>query len=278
MVLLLLPAFMLPTQARAATVTKVLTILLENHGLSSATSGMPYLASLGQKYGRTTDYASLTHPSLPNYLSLAAGTTFGIHDDQGPSVHRLPGPTVFDLALSHGRTAKTYAESMGSSPCRQSTAGYYAARHNPWVFFVQQRTNCTRNDVDAGSTKVGALHSDTVNGRLPNVGLLVPNLCHDAHNCSLGIADSWLRQWIPMLQSGPDWRAGRLAIVVTFDEVEGKGSGTLLTVVMAPQLSNVVVGVPLNHYSWTRWMTDLGGASPLRNGSSATSLGRAFGL
>ena len=278
MVLLLLPAFMLPTQARATTVTKVLTILLENHGASSATSGMPYLASLGQKYGRTTDYRSLTHPSLPNYLSLTAGTTFGIRDDQGPSVHRLPGPSVFDLALSRGRTAKTYAESMGSTACQQSTSGYYAARHNPWVYFVQERANCTRNDVDAGSTKAGALHSDAVYGHLPNVGLLVPNLCHDAHNCSLGIADSWLRQWIPVLQSGPDWKAGRLAIVVTFDEVEGTGTGTLLTVVMSPQLSGKVVTAPLNHYSWTRWMTDSVGASPLRNGSGATSLGRAFGL
>jgi hypothetical protein len=278
LVLLLVPAFLLPAPARAATVTKVLTIVLENHGTTSASAGMPYLVSLGQRYGRTTGYRSLTHPSLPNYLVMAGGSTFGVRDDGSPSQHRLPGRSVFDVALSRGRTAKTYAESMGSTHCRQSSGGSYAARHNPWVYFAQGRTACSRYDVDLGTPKAGALRNDVVYGRLPSVGLVVPNLCHDAHDCSLRTADTWLRQWVPLLQSGPDWRTGRLAVVITFDEVEGSGTGTLLTVVLAPQLSHKVVATRLDHYSWCRWMTDAVGAAPLRSAAGATSLGRAFGL
>ena len=278
LVLVLVALSLTPASARAATVTKVLTIVLENHGTTSATAGMPYLASLGNRYGRTTNYRNLTHPSLPNYLAMAAGSTFSVHDDDGPASHRLSGPSVFDVALSRHRTAKTYAESMGSATCRQSSASPYAAKHNPWAYFAQERANCGRYDVNSGGTQAGPLHSDTFYGRLPDVALLVPNLCHDAHACSLRTADTWLRQWIPVLQSGPDWRAGRLAIVVTFDEVEGTGTGTLLTVVMAPQLSHRVVSTRLDHYSWCRWMTDVAGAPPLRSAASATSLGKALGL
>ncbi len=278
LVLLLLLTALGPSPARAATVTKVLTIVFENHGTSSASTGMPYLAALGSRYGRATSYASLTHPSLPNYLALAGGSTFGVHDDLGPSSHRLAGPSVFDAALAKGQTAKTYAESMGSTSCRTTAASPYAVKHNPWTYFADHRALCTRYDVNAGGTTAGPLHSDAHYGRLPRVGLLVPNLCHDAHDCSLRTADAWLRQWLPVLQSGPDWRAGRLAIVITFDEVEGSGSGTLLTVVVAPQLSHKVVTTRLNHYSWCRWMTDSVGAAPLRSAASATSLGKAFGL
>src|SRR5262249_18524988 len=55
---------------------------------------------------------------------------------------------------------------------------------------------------------------------LPNVGLVTPNLIDDAHDGTLGQADAWLRQWIPVIMSGPDWRDGRLAIGVVFDEAD----------------------------------------------------------
>ncbi|MCU1593746.1 MAG: phosphoesterase, partial [Frankiales bacterium] len=95
LVLVLLAALtaVAPTSAPAAAasppVSKVLTIVFENHGTASASSGMPYLASLGKTYGRATNYRNLTHPSLPNYLAMAGGSTFGVHDDNNPASHKL---------------------------------------------------------------------------------------------------------------------------------------------------------------------------------------------
>jgi hypothetical protein len=263
-----------PTTARPAAaqgITKVLTLVEENHGLASARSGMPYLASLATRYGEATAYRSLTHPSLPNYLALTAGSTLGIHDDGGPSSHPVSGPSVFDLALRTGHTAKVYAESMPSN-CARASGGRYAARHNTWTYFPAS-TGCKALDVPAG-----AIDADVRAGTLPNVGMLIPDLCHDAHDCSLGQADGYLRDVMRTVLSGPDWRAGRLAVVVTFDEVGGSGSGTLLTVVVAPSLHGVRVSTPLSHLSWCRWMTDLVGAPPLRDAARATSLGKAFHL
>ncbi len=259
--------------------TKVLTIVLENHGVATVTRSMPHLMALAHAYGHTTDYHAVTHPSLPNYLALAGGSTFGVQDDGGPGAHQLTGQSVFDLAIAHGRTARTYAEGMPGS-CSLQSAGRYAVKHNPWVYFtdVGSRRACAADDVPLGTTTSGPLASDIAAGTLPSIGLVIPDLCHDAHDCGLPSADAWVADWVTRIQQGADWKAGRSAVVITFDEAETGGDNTVMTVVIAPSLHAVVVSAPLTHLSWTRWMSDLAGAPAPRDANAAPSLGAAFGL
>ncbi|MGB8650608.1 MAG: alkaline phosphatase family protein, partial [Mycobacteriales bacterium] len=266
-----------PTTRPITRPTKLLVIVEENHGQSQALRSMPYLASLGRRYGRTTGYRAVAHPSLPNYLALAGGSTFGVVDDRGPSAHPLAGASVFGQALARHRTAKSYVESM-PSPCSTSTTSRYAVKHNPWAYFAAERAACRRFDVPAGTPAGGALRADVDAGRLPTVGMVVPDICDDGHSCSLETADAWLRGWLPVLMEGPDFRAGRLAVVVTFDEDDHGEHNTVLTVVLAPGLHGSTVGTSLSHRSLSRWASELSGAPPLRDAVTATSLGRAFGL
>lgn len=281
-----------PTGVRSATgsaggaatptaVTKALTIVEENHGEQAALARMPYLASLSATYGHTTDYHALAHPSLPNYLALAGGSTFGVTDDAPPAVHPLSGRSVFGQAIAAGRTAKAYVESM-PSPCAQVDSGRYAVRHNPWAYFADEpeRRSCQTYDVPAGSLAAGALHDDVLAGTLPTVGWLTPDLCHDGHDCSLSVADAWLRDWLPLIMRGADYRAGRLAVIVTFDEDEGTPENTVLTAVITPGVRQVVSAAPCSHYCWTRYAGHLAGAPPLRLAArvDVASLGAAFGL
>ena len=46
------------------------------------------------------DYTAIRHPSLPNYLAIASGSTHGVTDDGDPSAHQLRGRTVFDQAIA----------------------------------------------------------------------------------------------------------------------------------------------------------------------------------
>jgi acid phosphatase len=259
--------------------TKVLVVVEENHTAGSALRGMPYLASLATTYGRATSYKALTHPSLPNYLAIAGGSTFGVRDDRGPLSHRLTGPSVFDRVLAAGRTAKTYAESM-PAPCALTGTAKYAVRHNPWTYFADpaSRASCRRFDVPSGTAAKGALRTDIDRGTLPDLGLLIPDICNDAHDCSLATADAWLKTWLTAVQRGPDYRAGRLAVVVTFDEDDNSADNTVLTVVMSPRTSHVVVAAPLDHYSLTRLIAELTGTAPLRSAASARSMRAAFHL
>jgi acid phosphatase len=268
------------TAAAPAKVTKALTVVLENHGAAAALAQMPRLAGLAHKFGYTTRYNALAHDSLPNYIAMTAGATAGVEGDGGPDVNAVQGPSVFDQALAHGGTAKTYAEGMPTN-CARSDAGRYVVHHNPWVYFTDASSHraCQINDVPAGTTAAGALHADIAAGRLPTIGMVVPDLCNDAHDCALSTADTWLTAWVEQVFAGPDWQAGRLALVVTFDEAEESSTANgVLTVVAAPGVTSRVVSRRYTHVAWSGWMSRLAGATPLRDAAKSPSLGAGFGL
>lgn len=271
------PAAALWVQPTAQRPVKVLIVVEENRTARSALLGMPYLASLAAKHGRATHYRAVTHPSLPNYLAIAGGSTFGVQDDRGPASHRIAGPSAFDRIIASGRTAKTYAEAMPSN-CALTSTARYAVKHNPWPYFSDAgpRSNCRRFNVPSGTPSAGALRSDISQGRLPNVGLLIPDICNDGHDCSLARSDAWLKSWLPVVMQGPDYRAGRLAIIVTFDEDDFSGDNTILTVVISPYTSQVVTSRALTHYSLTRYLAELTATQPLRAAATAPSLRTDF--
>jgi hypothetical protein len=268
-----------PVAAHSTRPTKVLLVVEENHTQASAVRGMPYLAAMARRYGHTTADRAVAHPSLPNYLALAGGSTFGVRDDAGPASHRVGGPSVFDRVIAAHRTAKTYAEAM-PAPCFRSATSRYGVKHNPWAYFADpgSRLNCRRFDVAAGTPARGPLRGDVNAGRLPDVGLLVPDTCDDAHDCPLATADGWLRRWLPVVMAGPDYRSGRIAIVVTFDEDDTTGPNTVLTTVISPYTSHIVSSTPYTHYSLTRYLAELTGTTPPGAAATAPSLRAAFHL
>ena len=267
------------TQAAAAAggVSKILVIMEENHGTAEVfPSGMPYLWHLARRYGYASDWSAITHPSLPNYLAIFSGSAFNDPPDCGPGPGcAYPAPSVFGQALALGKTARSYEESM-PVPCDRSDSGTYAVRHNPWAYVPGETAACRSGDVPAGAPSGGALASAVRAGTLPSVGLITPNLVNDAHDGTLGQADAWLRRWIPVIMSGPDWRHGRLAIAIVFDE----GDPGLLVpfVLIAPGLSGAVTRQPLDHYALTRLIDQVIGAPPLRQAASAPGLAQRLGL
>jgi len=258
---------------------KALVIIEENRTEGAALAGMPYLASLAASFGQTSDYQAVAHPSLPNYLALIGGSTFDVADDQPPADHPISGVSVLDRAIAASTTAKAYLEDM-PSPCALTPTGDYAVKHNPWAYFTDQgaRRNCQSFDLPAGTTTDGALHDDVESGTLPTIGMLVPNLCHDAHNCSLGAADDWLRQWLPILMHGPDYLGGHLAIVITFDEDDSSGGNTVLTAVIAPGVQHISSAAPLSHYSVARYLAEIAAVPVPGLAATAPSLATAFGM
>lgn len=257
--------------------SKVLVVVEENHSLGQMRVGMPSLYRLAQQYGYATNYRAVAHPSLPNYLAIAGGSTFDVHDDAAPSAHPLTGPSVFGAAVGAGRTAGLYAESMPSA-CATEPSGPYAVKHAPWAYFGDEAALCRAGMVRAGTPADGALAADVAAGRLPTVGMLVPDLDHDAHDGTLAVADAWLQEWLSAIMEGPDFTAGHLAIVVTADEDDSSAGNQVLTVVIAPGVSHEVVTSPLTHYSLTGLLCELAGVPPLREAATAPSFARAFGL
>jgi acid phosphatase len=266
----------LPAGVVSRPVTKVMAVIEENHSLDQVRTGMPYTFNLAKRFGYATDYHAVTNHSLPNYLALVSGSTYGVTDDQPPAAHRLRGPTVFGDALARGETAAVYAEGMPHRCATANGGDQYVVRHNPWTYFVDERAACRKHDVPAS-----ALSEDIAAGRLPNLALVVPNMCHDAHDCDLTTADIWFERLMRRVFAGPDWRSGHLAIVLTFDE-NGEDDphqhNPVLTVVVHPSQHHRVVGAPLSHYSVARLLEDVVGAPHRGQAAHAPSMSKAFHL
>jgi acid phosphatase len=256
-----------------------LVVIEENHSFTQMRAEMPFLAQLSDTYGYATHWTALRHPSEPNYLAIAGGSTFGVSDDAPPQAHEEQvgrADSVFGLALDAGRTAATYAQSMPGN-CHASDyppdAPKYAVRHNPWVYFPTERADCRRHD-----QPLRAFASDAKQNVLPDVGFLIPDLDHDAHDGTLSAADTWLHSTLePALQS-KDFTSGRLVIVVTADEDDKSSDNTVLTSVLTPALSHKVTDAPLTHYSLTRYLCQVLGVPLLGHAATAPDLSAAFGL
>lgn len=255
-------------------VTKVLVIVVENHSFEQMKAQMPYTFGLATTFGYATRYTAIRHPSLPNYVAIVGGQTYGIADDGGPSANAIrSGMSVFGQAIAAGRTAALFAEGMPGNCALANGGDRYAVKHNPWAYFAAERSLCTRFDVP-----IENLAATIATGTLPTVGMVVPNLCNDAHDCPLGTADAWIMGWMDKLFAGPDWASGHLAVLITADENDDSPGNTVLTVVVHPSQAAHVVATPLSHYSVTRLLEDVAGAPHLFGAASAPSLSTAFAL
>jgi acid phosphatase len=105
-----------------------------------------------------------------------------------------------------------------------------------------------------------------------NVAFVVPNLCNDAHDCSLLTADTFLRGFVPKVTGAADW--AHTLLVISFDEgsTSANGGGRIFTAVMRPGLSGVVSTTVHNHYSLLRTIENLNGLPCLANACGASNL------
>jgi phosphatidylinositol-3-phosphatase len=254
-------------------VTKLLVFVEENHSLNQMKADMPYTFGLARQFGYATHYTATRHPSLPNYIAMAGGQTYGITNNDPPSANPVSGSSVFGQAITSGKTASIYADGMPGNCATSAGGNRYVVKHNPWPYFIKERALCEEFDVP-----VDRLADAVTRGTLPNVGMVIPNLCNDAHDCSLGTADTWFKGWMTRIFNGPDWKSGHLAVVLTADEDDTSQGNTVLTTVIHPSQKAKVVSSPLTHYSLTRLFEEVAGLRYLSGAAAAPSMAAAFGL
>ena len=245
----------------------VVWILFENHSYSSiiGSSSAPYFNQLAKACGLATNYNAITHPSLPNYIALTSGSTQGITDDGDPSRHPLDVPSIYNQL--RGGKSRSLQESMPGN-CRLSSSGEYLPRHNPEVYYTNVRSDCASYDVPLGS-------SADISARFTFV---TPNRCNDMHSCSVSTGDTWLSRFLPRLLSSGQYRAGKTAVFITFDEGT-HSDNRVATIVVAPSVHpGARTATAYTHYSLLRTSEEMLGLGLLGNAASAMSMRAAFGL
>ena len=214
----------------------VFILVEENASYSNVISNpaMPYLNSLGTQYGIATNYYANAHPSIPNYFELTAGETLTFDDGATPQDFPISADNVIHELIAAGKSWKSYAEGLPSVGYTGNDNGAYAVRHNPLAYFsdVQNSTSRMQNLVPFSQ-----LAGDLSAGTLAQYSFIVPNLCDDAHDCSLNAADSWLQSNIDPLIKNSQFQKDGLLIIV-FDESDStdiaNGGGHVAAVLVSP--------------------------------------------
>lgn len=212
----------------------VVVVVFENHERSAVlgTGDAPTFDRLARDYADLTQYDALTHPSLPNYLALVSGSTQGITNDCTSCSAR--GPSIGTSLTRAHRRWFAYAEGYPSS-------SRFAKKHVPFLYFAGQASHVR---------PLGALDAN----HLPAFAFVAPDLCDDAHDCSIGVADAWLARFVPPLLHAP-----RTAVFVLFDEGSSDvgGGGHVAAIVAGTAVRRHVQDArPAGHYAVLRTIED----------------------
>jgi hypothetical protein len=251
-------------------------IVLENRDYARVVGAddLPYLTGLIERYGLAERYFGVARPSQPNYFAMFSGSTHGVTDN---ARHDIDAPTVADQIEASGRTWRQYAENVppgcfkgGSAQGGRDGPGEYVRKHAPAISFRSISSDPARC----------AFIEDFAGFRPGEVdfALIVPNQCHDAHDCGLPEADAWLSQHVPPIIESEAFRTGGV-LFITFDEDAGDhpSGGHVATIVVSPLVAaGTRSSVRYDHYSLLRTIEDAWGLDCLAKACDAEPMADFF--
>ena len=249
----------------------VFVIAMENHSYGEiiGNPAAPYINSLTAAGGLATNYFAAGHPSLPNYLALTGGSTYGVTSDC--TTCWVAAPNIADKLEAAGKTWKAYQESMPSA-CLVGDSYPYVQKHNPLIYFNDIRTNASRcqSHVVPYSQLSGDLGSAATT---PNYAFITPNMSNDMHDGSIQAGDAWLQQQVPHILGSPAFTAQRSLLTIVWDEDDGSASN---------QVAMILVGTGItpgyrstagyNHYSLLHTVEAGLGLPTLTNNDAAAAV------
>jgi hypothetical protein len=169
------------------TYAHVIWIFLENQSYDTIVGGSesPYVnRTLVPACGIATNYHNVSHPSIPNYLALTSGSTHGLTSPCQPAQCAIGGASIFSQLRASGKSWRAYMQAM-PRPCDPVEQGYYAADHNPAVYYTSIRRDCARFDVG-----LAPFATALARNLLPSFAYVKPDTCHDGDDCTVANGDA----------------------------------------------------------------------------------------
>jgi hypothetical protein len=240
------PLLFMPPQVEAASAIKtVIVIAMENTDAKEIYGSKlaPYINNTLMQIGAHASNFNDPDPlkdldSEPHYIWMEAGTnafddiTFMTDFDPGPrkakdqtgknQIVKNSTSSTEHLATQLNGAWMSYQEGISANRCPIKSFGFYAAKHNPFVFFE----DISGNPPDS-SSKICIDHhkpysefkADLAASRLANYVFITPNLCHDMHGggkCTgnrIKAGDDWLKAELPRIIKWVTDNAGVIFII-----------------------------------------------------------------
>src|SRR5574337_410358 len=255
----------------------IFVIVLENREAKTIVESpeAPYLATLASRYAVGDRYYGVTHPSLPNYLALTGGDTFGIASDCTDCP--IDAPNLADQLEVHGKSWKAYLEGFPGNCFTGAWADGYAKKHNPFMYYTDITKSSKRC---ARQVPLSQLQHDLAQDSAPDFVWITPNMCHSMHDCLTREGDEWLKVIVPQIRASRAW-ANRGVLFIVWDEgttgagcCGQMGGGRVGLYAISPLSKPGYRSMtPSNHYALLRTIEDAWSLGHLRHaGDSTTSV------
>jgi phosphatidylinositol-3-phosphatase len=244
-----------PSAVAPASAGPVFVIVLENTSYDEAMQ-QPYIANLARTYAVATNYHAVGSPSLPNYLALTSGSTWGVGDND---YHQLPRTGLGVQLTKADISWKAYMEGF-TGDCFDSPYPY-ALKHNPFPYYG--------GDCPANVVPMTELSTD-LSGTTPRLAWITPGLCNDGHDCGLPVVGRWLSQVVPEITASPAWKKDGV-LFITWDE-PGGGESRIPLIVVTPGTRGQRIATALDHFSLLATISDRLGVPRLGAAKQAKSL------
>ena len=180
-------------------------------GMGFSGGDMPFLEDLASRCSYFTDWSEMdaSENSLNQYIGLTSGVkSTTISNDCEPSDRcRSTDANIFRQVREAGGTARTYVDSA-TEPC---AAGDNRSKHIPALYYQGG------DDPSHCADEVRPM-SEFDPSRLPTLAFVVPDLCHDGHDCGDDVVDAWARSTIEPVLESDAYRRGEVLVVVIYDE------------------------------------------------------------
>ncbi|NUP48385.1 MAG: hypothetical protein HOW97_13915 [Catenulispora sp.] len=206
----------------------VFLVYMENQdysGIIGNTSQAPYINSLLSQGTSLSQAYATTHPSDPNYVALAAGGLYGLHDNS-VSTTTINAPHVGNSVDNAGKTWKAYADHANGA-CDYTSHGYYAPDDVPFTYFQNFKSDksatgyCARHDQPLTQMATDLASASTT----PNFVWFEPDDCDDMEACGVTAGDNWLKATLPTIFTSPAWTQQKSLLILTWDEGATKAYG-----------------------------------------------------
>ena len=234
----------------------VIVVVLENKSQSSVlgSDSAPNFNRFAKHNAVLSSYGGVAHPSLPNYLALVSGSTHGITTDCTSCL--VSGKNLADTLEQAHLTWKAYAEGLPRAGFTGGFAGRYAKKHVPFLYFrdiVSNRARLRR------VVPFRQFDRDLAARALPSFSLIVPNLCHDMHDCSIETGDTWLGGFLSPLLRNKEL-AHSVVFVVTDEPTTAQATTAVPALALGPLVKRgSKFSARTSHYGLLRTIEDAWG-------------------
>ncbi|WP_412540128.1 alkaline phosphatase family protein [Longispora sp. K20-0274] len=242
------PALPAPVANAVPQFDHVFFVMLENRSYDQVIGPAGYLTGIGNANVKLGQSYGAVHPSDPNYMAVAGGSTYGHVDNPMPgSIGALTGKHLGDLTEAAGKQWRGYIEDM-VAPCNLKNNGYFDPDNMPFLFFQDVANNPAR--CQEHLHPVSQLWTDLQStSTTPDFVWFEPNTCNTMHSCSTATGDTWFQNNLPKILNSPAWTQERSLIIITFDEDDSAHGQRVPTIVLGSQGTTKTGFTSNTHYT-----------------------------